>query len=762
LRTLAAWCVRHRRLVVLFWLAAFVGSIGLVRLVGSAYSNSFSFPNTESANAVKLLQSVTPTQSGDREQVVFGTAGTARLTDPAIGLRIDRMVANLEKLPHVSPIANPYDAQGNLIARTNVDPQATVGFLSVTFDKQAQNISTAAAKQFVATAVDASDPNLHVAVTGLLAEASNRQSFSSTGLGVLLALVVLLLVFGSVYAALLPIVSALFALGTAIGVIGALSHLLKMAQFAPELVLLIGLGVGVDYALFIVTRHRQGLVAGRDPTSSIVNAVNTSGRAVLFAGIIVCIALLGLFALGVSFLYGLAIAASIGVLFTMIAALTLLPALLGFIGPKVMSKAQKQNLLRNGPRIVGADNKGFWPRWADLTQKRPIVSALGALVVVMFIAAPFFSLRLGSADQGTDPAGTTTRQAFDMLTRGFGPGFSGPLLLVARTDTPADQAVMRTVATDVGRQPGVQRVVASPPVASPTRPGQVVSMLTVYPTTAPQASATTDLIDHLRSSTIPAAVGRSGVSVLVGGTTATFIDFANVLASKLPLFIGLVVLLAFVLLATVFRSIVIPLTAAVMNLLSIGAALGLVVAVFQWGHAGSLIGINGTSPVEAFLPVMLFAIVFGLSMDYQVFLVSRIHEEYLKSGDNTVAVRNGLAATGKTITAAALIMILVFGSFILGGERVIKEFGIGLAGGIFVDAVFIRMAVVPSLMMLMGRSNWWFPARLDRALPRLSVDATDLAPPPAPQPPASQPPASQPPASQPGSVADAPHDAVIG
>ena len=728
MRTLAAWCVRHRRLVVLFWFVALLGSIGLVTATGTGYSNSFSFPNTQSADAFTLLQSVTPGQSGDREQVVFGSSGTDRLTDTGIGIRINQMVKQLDTLPNVSPVSSPYDASGHLTSFTNVNrPQDTVGFINVTFDKQAQYISSTEAKLFVQTAVKYSSTNLRVAVTGELAEFANNQSFSSVGLGVLLALIVLLLVFGSVFAALLPIVSALFALGTAIGIIGALSNVLKMAQFAPELVLLIGLGVGVDYALFIVTRHRQGLVAGRDTESSIVNAVNTSGRAVLFAGIIVCIALLGMFALGVSFLYGLAVAAAIGVLFTMVAALTLLPALLGFIGPKVMSRNQKRNLAENGPRIVGADSKGFWPRWADLVQKRSIVSASCALVIVAVLVLPFFSLRLGSADQGTDPAGTTTREAFDMLAKGFGPGFSGPLLLVAKTDTVAEQQVMKTVAADVSAQSGVKKVVDPIVVPSPTQHGVDVSFLTVYPTTSPQDAATTDLINHLRSTTIPEAVGTSGVAVLVGGTTATFIDFSHVLAAKLPLFIGLVVLLAFILLSIVFRSLVIPLTAAVMNLLSIGAAFGIVVAVFQWGYAGSLIGLNGTSPVEAFLPVMLFAILFGLSMDYQVFLVSRMHEEYIKSGSNRIAVRNGLAATGKTITAAALIMILVFGSFILGGQRVIKEFGIGLAGGVFVDAVFIRMAVVPSVMMLFGEPNWWFPRWLDHLLPKLGVDADDLA-----------------------------------
>jgi RND superfamily putative drug exporter len=400
--------------------------------------------------------------------------------------------------------------------------------------------------------------------------------------------------------------------------------------------------------------------------------------------------------------------------------------MLGFIGPKVMSRKQKKNLAVNGPRVVGADSKGFWPNWADRVQRYPWISAGVALAIVVAIALPFFSLRLGSADQGTDPAGTPTRVAFDTLSKGFGPGYNGPLMLVSVVQ-PDQRHVIDTVVQDVSQQADVAKVATPLYIPSKTGNGDVV-LVNVYPQTAPQDAATTDLVNHLRSDTIPQAVGTSGVNILVGGTTAIYIDFANVLASKLPLFIGLVVLLSFLLLMTVFRSFVIPLTAAVMNLLSIGAAFGILVAVFEWGDLGSLIGLSGTSPIEAFLPVMLFAILFGLSMDYQVFLVSRMHEEYIKSGgDNKVAVRNGLAATGKTITAAALIMILVFASFILGGERVIKEFGIGLAAGIAVDAVLIRMAVVPSLMMMFGKANWWFPGWLDRLLPKLSVDADDLS-----------------------------------
>jgi RND superfamily putative drug exporter len=501
---------------------------------------------------------------------------------------------------------------------------------------------------------------------------------------------------------------------------------MKMPQFSNELVLLIGLGVGVDYALFIVTRHRQGLVAGLEVEDSIVNSVNTSGRAVCFAGIIVCIALLGMFALGVSFLYGLALAASLGVALTMIAALTLLPALLGFIGPRVLSRKQKRDLATNGPRIIGTGTKGFWARWANLVQRRPGVPALIALAVIVSVALPFFSLRLGSSDQGNDAKGTTTRTAYDTLARGFGPGFNGPLQLVAIVEGSADKAALSRVVTAVSHEPGVASV--APLVEIPATGGKDVALLNVYPTTSPQAAQTTTLISRLRNQVLPLAVSGSPLVVYVGGSTAIFVDFAHVLTSKLPLFIGLVVILAFLLLAMVFRSFVIPITAACMNLLSAGAAFGILVAVFQWGWLGAVFGVNRAGPIQAFLPVMLFAILFGLSMDYQVFLVTRIQEEYLRSGDNRTAVRNGLASTGKTISAAALIMILVFGSFILGGQLVIKQFGLGLAGGILIDALVIRMAIVPSLMFFLGRSNWWFPNQLDRILPRIGVEAPQTTP----------------------------------
>jgi RND superfamily putative drug exporter len=721
MRSLATWCVQHRRTVVLTWLAVLIAVTALSLSAGSTYSNTFSLPKTQSTEALDLLKAVSPKVAGDTEQVVFATSGGEKLTAPVVASRINTALGKISKIDHVSIVISPLTTVG--AAQMNKDH--TVAFATVTFDRQAQNIATTVADKLVSTAQSADSHDLHVAVGGQLAELTNKVSVGGVGIGVLLAGVVLFVVFGSLFAMALPLISALASLGIAIGLIELLSHAMKMPQFASELTLLIGLGVGVDYALFIVTRHRQGLIAGQKNDDSIVSAVNTSGRAVLFAGIIVCIALLGMFALGVNFLYGLAVAAALGVLLTMIAALTLLPALLSFIGPRVLSRRQRRSIEVDGPRVVGAAGTGFWARWSDFIKQRPLVPALAALALIILIALPFFSLQLGSSDQGNDPTGTTTRQAYDMLSRGFGPGFNGPLQLVAELHGSSEKAALANVVAAVTKQKGVDQVL--PPALILAKHGSEVALVDVYPTTSPQAKATTDLVGTLRNSVVPDAEKGTSLHVLVGGTTATYVDFAKVLSAKLPLFIGLVVLLSFLLLVMVFRSLVIPLMSALLNIFSIGAAFGILIAVFQWGWLGSLIGVNKTGPIESFLPVMLFAIVFGLSMDYQMFLVTRIHEEWLKTGDNKLAVRNGLAATGKTITAAAFIMILVFGSFILGGERVIKEFGLGLAGGILVDAAVIRMIVVPAIMTLMGKANWWFPRWLDKALPNLGYESEDPA-----------------------------------
>ena len=719
MRRLARWSFHHHRIVVGAWLAALALSFAITRSVGTGYSNDFTLPSTESTQALDLLQAAAPQESGDTEQIVIGTGGGTRVTDPDVQRRVEATLAKVAGFPHVIGVRSPYTPEG----AAQVSPDGTVAFATVALDPDAPVLSVDYAKDFVRTATAASGDGVQIAVSGQLAQWANEPAIGGTGLGIVTAGIVLFLVFGSLFAMAMPLASALVALGTAIQVIGLLSNVMPMPEFSTELVMLIGLGVGVDYALFIVSRHRQGIQAGRDVGSSVELAMDTSGRAVLFAGAIVCVALLGMFALGISFLYGMAVAASIGVAFTMVAALTFLPAMLGFVGPKILSRRQRRKLAAEGPRHAHRD--GFWAWWSRLVERSPVLYGALALLVIALLAAPFLSLRLGLSDQGNDPEGTTTRTAYDLLAKGFGPGFNGPLQVVAQTSGSDQATAMQELAATVQGQPGV--AVVTPVTAIPVEDGSQVALFVVYPTSAPQDAATTALIDHLRDDVIPGAVGSAGPTVYVGGVTAIFADFAAVLNGKLPVFIGAVVLLSFLLLMMVLRSLLVPLKAAIMNLISIAAAFGIVVAVFQWGWLGAVVGVYRPGPVEAFLPVMLFSILFGLSMDYEVFLVMRIHEEWLRTGDNRAAVRRGLSATGGTITAAAAIMIVVFGSFILGGQRVIKEFGVGLSAAIFVDAVIIRTALVPALMLLMGKANWWFPRWLDRALPRIHVEPEDLS-----------------------------------
>ena len=723
MRALAAWCVRHRLAVILLWIGAVALSMSLSKAMGSTFHDSFVLKGTESTAAYDLLKAGNPQASGDLEQIVFEVPAGDSVTSAATRAKIDPMLAQVAQLPFVASVTSPYENVSQISANHRV------AYAKVTLKQLGFEVSASDAKQLVAVATKPADHSLSIGVAGLVAAKANGMKLSGTYVGILLAGIVLLIVFGSLFAMGLPLVSALASLGTAAGLIGLLSHGFTMPVISTELMLLIGLGVGVDYALFIVTRHRQGLIAGRSVTDSIVTAVDTSGRAVLFAGVIVCIALLGMGALRISFLFGMAVASSVGVLLTMFAAITLIPALLSYIGPRVLSRRQRRRLEAEGPRIIGSDGKSFWARWSRIVSRRPVLPALAALVIIGILAAPFFSMRLGVSDQGNDALGTTTRTGYDLLAEGFGPGFNGPLLLVADAKTPAQCAAFDAVQAQLNREATQLGIVGAftPPATGSARADGVgctpgVKTMYVIPTGPPQSEATANLVSNLRGSVLPTMLKGTGVTILVGGATAAFQDFASTLSSRLPLFIGAVVLFSFLLLMMVFRSLVVPLTAALMNLLSIAAALGVVVAVFQHGLFSSLLGVDRAGPIEPYVPVMLFAIIFGLSMDYEVFLVSRIHEEWLRRRDNEEAVRAGLAATGKTITAAALIMILVFASFILGGEKFIKEFGVGLAVGILVDAVVIRMAIVPALMQLLGRANWWYPTWLDRITPRISVD----------------------------------------
>ena len=718
MRRLARLSFRHRRLVLASWLVLLVIVGGALGVVGAGYDDKFSLPDTESASALQLLKKVSPAASGDQlTAVVHVEAGSVR--DPAVRARFDRALAAAAALPTVAGVASPYGAEG---AR-QVSSDGRTAFATVSLTGLVPNDVTAVqVDRILRTLRSTSGGGTQIEVTGSAARAQPQQGLAEV-IGLLAAAVVLFLVFGSLLGMALPLITAVLSIAVSVSAIGLLAHLFTTATFAPTLSVLLGLGVGIDYALFIVTRYRQGLLEGRTPEEATVTALDTSGRAVLFAGMTVCIALLGLFTLGLSFLYGVALAASLAVAVTVAANLTLLPALLGFFGRRVLPRRQRSRAAA-GPAELQQETRG-WQRWAGVLDRHPRLLAAGALVVMLGVSAPFLHLRLGLTDQGSDPAAATTRRGYDLLAAGFGAGFNGPLLVV--TDLGRDPS---PAATDrlAAALKGDRDVAAVTPTtylggAQPGRPAvDGVGITTVYPRSAPQDAATSDLVDRVRGSLAPAAVMGGSQRLLVGGATAIGGDFSSAIADKLPLFVGVVVLLSFLLLTMVFRSLTVALVAGGMNLLSAAAAFGIVVAVFQDGIGLSYVGVDRTGPILAFLPVILFAILFGLSMDYEVFLLSRIHEEWLHRRDNRQAVLHGVAATGRTITAAAAIMVMLFLAFVLGPDLTIKLFGLGLAAAVLLDAVVVRSALVPALMLLLGERNWYLPAWLDRYLPHVSVE----------------------------------------
>ncbi|MHB8506648.1 MAG: MMPL family transporter [Acidimicrobiales bacterium] len=712
---LARWCVRHRLVVVAAWLVALAGAMALYFGVGASYSENFQPPNTPSTQALHIEQRSFPVESGDTELVVLHTVnGTVRA--PAVAARITSLVGALRRLPSVASVVDPLTPAG----AASISRDGHTVIVSVNYDAAANELHKVDGTRLIRTVVRYRGPGIVTAVGGQLAEnAQTLKTSDSTALGAVLALLVLGLAFGVFFSALLPIITAMVAIGVGYSMTAMVSHAMTTASFAPILGLLIGLGVGVDYALFIVTRHRNGLRAGRSVEESAVNAVNTAGRAVFFAGLTVCVALLGQFALGISFLYGVAIAASVTVGLTMAASLTLLPALLGFFKLHVLSRRERRRLADEGPQSEDL-TAGFWWRWSRSIESRPLVRAGASLTLVLVAAAPVLSLQLGLTDAGSDPPGTTTRVAYDLIAKGFGPGVSGPFQLVASLPHRSDAAAFARVVAATARVPGVAAV--TPPRVNAAGTAAVAG---VIPTTAPQAAATTSLLHRLRNDVVPRAEAGTGLNVLVGGETAGQVDFTGVLASKLPQFIGAVVVVAFLLLMVVFRSLLIPLIASAMNLLSVGAALGIMQAFFGWGWGNWLDGAQGSTPIEVFIPVIMFSILFGLSMDYEVFLVSRMHEEWVRSRDNRRAVTIGQTETGRVITAAALIMVFVFLSFLLGGSVIIDQFGIGLSGAIIIDAFVVRTVLVPALMHVCGRANWWLPPWADRRLPHFAVDVPD-------------------------------------
>ena len=717
MKSLARFAVRKRWVMLAIWLVIAVGINAASASLGNAYSNTFSLPGTNSVHALQLLESAhLKGAAGDSDQIVFqATAGTVADKSAAISAEL----AKIAMIPQVASISSPFCPAGSTpltcpgAVQTSRD--GTIAYAVVHFTANANVLSSDNVKKVIAAASSLRSSTLRVSEGGgAISKVTSPQGSPDEGFGLLATAIVLILAFGSLMAMLLPLGVALFAISIASAATTLLSHFVTIAQFAPFLGSLIGLGVGIDYALFIVTRSRQNLRQGMSIEDAVVTSINTSGRAVLFAGATVCIALLGMLFLGFGFLSGLGIAASVTVIITMMASLTLLPALLGFWKTTVLSRKERRRLATDGPE--GAVVEGGWKRWAETVGKKPKTLSLVALILIAVIAAPVLSLRLGLSDQGSDPAGSTTRIAYDTLAKGFGAGSNGPLQVVGAIHNAQDTAAMNAVDTMLKANKDVAFVGPVVPL-SPT-----VSFINVIPVSAPQAQATDTLISTIRSNYVPQAEASSHTSIFVGGGTALGVDFANKLDSKIPLFLAVIVVLGCLLLMVAFRSIVVPLTAAVMNLLAVAASFGLVVAVFQWGWGSSLIG-SGTGPIESYLPIIMIAILFGLSMDYQVFLVSRMHEEWTHTGDNEQAIVRGQANTGRVITAAALIMICVFFSFAFGGQRIIAEFGIGLGGAVLIDAFILRTVLVPALMHYFGKANWWIPKWLDRIIPNVALEA---------------------------------------
>ena len=751
---LGGWCHDHRRIVVVGWILAIFVAGGILGSAGSAYRADFNLPNVESRQGFEILEEHFGGQgTGESGTVVFRSA--AGVNDPRVRGVMEPFLGQVAEVDGVARVVSPYSEEGSNQISDSEGHRGDIGYTVVELDPDVTFENAIGITEDINEVMPAQD-GLQIELGGAIF--GEFEPPSSELLGVAFAMVILVLAFGSVLAMGLPISVALAGISLGTISVGLLSNVVTIPDFATQLGLMIGLGVGIDYALFIVTRFREQLHAGDDIRPAIVRAIDTAGRAVAFAGITVVISLLGMLLMQISFVSGLAMGAALVVAMTMLAALTLLPALLAFAGGRVeltrwrglisaslvavallglglefqpllillalvpvvllaslVVKPLRQPVPRPAPK---PRNETLAFRWSRFIQHYPWPAALGAVALLILLALPVFGLRLGFSDEGNYAEETTTRKAYDLLAEGFGPGFNGTMMVVSEVPPGTDQAVLQRVADALAATPGI--AFASDPVLNdPDNPS--AALWRVIPSTAPQDKATTELVSTLRDDVLPPVTADTGLDVSVTGTVAILVDFSDYMTARMPLFFGAVLGLSFLLLMTVFRSVLVPLKAVVMNLLSLGAAFGVVVAIFQWGWGASILNLD-QAPIEPFVPMMLFAIVFGLSMDYEVFLLSRIREEWKRTGDSRVSVADGLAATARVITAAALIMVFVFGSFLLENDRVIKLFGIGLAGAVLLDATIVRLLLVPATMELLGDKNWWLPRWLDRILPDVAVE----------------------------------------
>lgn len=746
--SLSRWAVFNPKKAVAIWFLFMVVIFGLANTFKGEFNDSFSLPGTESKSAQDILDAKFTGfgggADGEEATVVFGVK-QGKVTDAAVKKQIEAALVEFKKNPSVTAVqspfaapagqnaelaaeqkqaeatgdaaANPAGTAGQFLAPISTD--GTVARATVTFRSVGDVVAAADVKTFIETAKEVNSDALAVGVAGNVVDSSQEAPPKTEALGVLIALIIMALMFGSIIAAGLPIVTALFGLAAGLITVTLLTSFATIPEFATILASLIGLGVGIDYSLFVINRHKIAVDAGRDPREAAIEAVNTSGRAVLFAAATVIVALGGLFILQVSFINGLALASMATVLTVMLSALWLLPALLSWLGPRAFGvKLPWARTLKHHPKGT------LFARYGEWLQKRPLLLAVSALVVMLIIAIPIFSLQQGFADSGGKKEGTPQRIGYDLLTEGFGQGINGPFVVVAELPEAGDLSGAASLAKAIQETPGVAGASNPIPNDAENPSKATAAIITVYPSTSPQAPETTELLDVLREKTVPEATADTGVTAYVGGAKAIIVDFGKVLTDALPLFLLAVIGLGILALTVLFRSIVVPVIGALASLLSYGAALGVAVAVFQWGWAKDLIGLEATGPVAPFVPAFLFAILFGLSMDYQVFLVSRMQEEWTHTKDNRRSIRRGLAGSGRVVAAAAAIMASVFFGFVFGNGEA-KIFGLSLGVAVLLDAFVVRLVLIPSLMTLFGDANWWLPGWLDRILPHLSVEVDD-------------------------------------
>ncbi len=695
-------CYRHRRLTLITWLVAAAVLVLLWTGFGAAANNTF----TGSDPGQGLLNQHFPRQSGDT--LTLAIRSSAGIGSPAVRTRITRALVRFERAPHVTSVASPYQGSGQ------ISPDGHIAFATVQFDQPSAKIPGSETNALISDATAASGHGVVFSLGGDLVDTAETPGGGSTELiGFIAAAVVLLIAFGSLLAMGLPLLTAALGIASGLSLIALLGHLFPAPSFSSIIAAMIGLGVGVDYALFIITRFRESLRNGARPDEAVITAMRTAGRSVLIAGTTVVIGMLGLLVLRQQLLTGVAVAAAATVAMTMLGSLTLLPALLGFTGTRLArpSRLRLPRLRRHQPAAARPARRPAAERWAAVIQRRPAIAAVLSTAAILALAAPALGMRLNIPDESAQARNTMGYASYATMAQGFGPGFDAPLIIVARL--PARGTGTAALAAALRGTPGVAHV--TPVVIS--RDGQAALMI-AYPTTAEQNPATNTLVNRIGGVVLPQATAGTGIRAYVSGPNAGNVKFANLIEARLPWLIGVVIALSMLLLLVMFRSVTIAIKAAVMNLLSISAAYGVLVAVVQNGWGNKLFGFPETMPVTTWVPMFLFVILFGLSMDYEVFLLSRIREEYDTTGDNAVSVARGLAKTARVITAAAAIMVVVFLSLVLGADVGVKEIGLGLAVAVLIDATIVRMVLVPAVMELLGRANWWLPAWLARILPK--------------------------------------------